>query len=107
MADSVQVRWFCLLSWRQPLPWAQEIGSLAELSGFAGVVAVDRGGETEFAKAYGLADRERLGQAAAGRVTCLTTPKTSAPGVRVEEVGVEIPSGSPGLRPVLQVSARS
>jgi hypothetical protein len=74
MADSVQVRWFCLLSWRRPLPWAQEIGSLAELSGFAGVVAVDRGGETEFAKAYGLADRERLGQAAAGRVTCLPTP---------------------------------
>ena len=47
MADSVQIRWFCLLSWLQPLPWAQEIGSLAELSGFAGVVAVDRGGETE------------------------------------------------------------
>ena len=68
---------------------------------------MDRGGETEFAKAYGLADRERLGQAAAGQVTCLTTSKTSAPGVRVEEVGVEIPSGSPGLRPVLQVSARS
>jgi CubicO group peptidase (beta-lactamase class C family) len=39
------------------LPRAQEIDSLAEQSGFAGVVAVDRGGEVEFAKAYGLADR--------------------------------------------------
>jgi CubicO group peptidase (beta-lactamase class C family) len=39
------------------LPWAQEIDSLAEQSGFAGVVAVDRDGEIEFAKAYGLADR--------------------------------------------------
>ncbi len=39
------------------LPWAQEIDSLAEQSGFAGVVAVDRGGEIEFGKAYGLADR--------------------------------------------------
>ena len=39
------------------LPWALQIDSLAEQSGFAGVVAVDRGGQTEFAKAYGLADR--------------------------------------------------
>jgi len=39
------------------LPWAQEIDALAEQSRFAGVVAVDRGGEIEFAKAYGLAHR--------------------------------------------------
>ena len=39
------------------LPWALQIDSLAEQSRFAGVVAVDRGGQTEFAKAYGLADR--------------------------------------------------
>jgi CubicO group peptidase (beta-lactamase class C family) len=38
-------------------PWAQEIDVLAVQSGFAGVVAVDRGGEIEFARAYGLADR--------------------------------------------------
>jgi len=38
-------------------PWAQEIQSLAERSGFAGVVWVDRGGEIEFAEAYGLAHR--------------------------------------------------
>jgi len=39
------------------LPWAREIDSLAEQSGFAGVVVVDRDGQTEFARAYGLADR--------------------------------------------------
>lgn len=39
------------------LPWAREIDSVAVQSGFAGVVAVDRGGQSEFAKAYGLADR--------------------------------------------------
>ena len=39
------------------LPWAQEIDALAEQRDFAGVVAVDRGGHTEFSKAYGLADR--------------------------------------------------
>jgi hypothetical protein len=39
------------------LPWAQEIGALAVQNGFSGVAAVDRGGETEFANAYGLADR--------------------------------------------------
>jgi CubicO group peptidase (beta-lactamase class C family) len=39
------------------LPWAQEIDALAEQRDFAGVVAVDRAGHTEFTKAYGLADR--------------------------------------------------
>src|SRR5215471_12191173 len=38
-------------------PWAEEIQSLADRSGFAGVVWVDRGGEIEFAEAYGLAPR--------------------------------------------------
>jgi len=38
-------------------PWAEEIQSLADRSGFAGVVWVDRGGEIEFAEAYGLAHR--------------------------------------------------
>jgi CubicO group peptidase (beta-lactamase class C family) len=36
---------------------ADAIDSVAEQSGFAGVVSVDRGGVIEFAKAYGLADR--------------------------------------------------
>lgn len=35
----------------------QEIDSLAEQGGFAGVVAVDRSGQIQFAKAYGLAHR--------------------------------------------------
>jgi CubicO group peptidase (beta-lactamase class C family) len=39
------------------LPWAEAIDSLAERSGFAGVVLVDRGGENKFGKAYGLAHR--------------------------------------------------
>jgi CubicO group peptidase (beta-lactamase class C family) len=39
------------------LPWAEAIDSLAERSGFAGVVSVDRGGKIEFGKAYGLAHR--------------------------------------------------
>jgi CubicO group peptidase (beta-lactamase class C family) len=39
------------------LPWAEEIDSLAEESGFAGVVSVDRASEIEFSKAYGLAHR--------------------------------------------------
>ena len=39
------------------LPWAEAIDSLAERSGFAGVVSVDRGGEIEFGKAHGLAHR--------------------------------------------------
>ena len=39
------------------LPGAEAIDSLADESGFAGVVAVDRGGEIEFGRAYGLADR--------------------------------------------------
>lgn len=37
--------------------WAEAINSLAEQSGFAGVVSVDRGGEIEFGQAYGLAHR--------------------------------------------------
>ena len=37
--------------------WAEAIDSLADQSGFAGVVSVDRGGEIEFGKAYGLAHR--------------------------------------------------
>jgi CubicO group peptidase (beta-lactamase class C family) len=39
-----------------PAPLADEIDALAA-AGFSGVVRVDRGGETAFAKAYGLADR--------------------------------------------------
>jgi CubicO group peptidase (beta-lactamase class C family) len=39
------------------LSWAESIDSPAGQSGFAGVVWVGRGGETELAKAYGLADR--------------------------------------------------
>jgi CubicO group peptidase (beta-lactamase class C family) len=41
------------------LPWSEAIGPVAEENGFAGVVSVDRGGTTEFARAYGLADRAR------------------------------------------------
>src|SRR5579859_5925220 len=41
------------------LPWFQVIDPLAEQIRFAGVAAVHRGGETEFARAYGLADRAR------------------------------------------------
>lgn len=37
--------------------WAAAINSLADQSGFAGVVSVDRGGEIEFGQAYGLAHR--------------------------------------------------
>jgi CubicO group peptidase (beta-lactamase class C family) len=37
--------------------WAEAVNSLAEQSGFAGVVSVDRGGEIEFGRAYGLAHR--------------------------------------------------
>jgi len=37
--------------------WAEAISALAEQSGFAGVVSVDRGGEFEFGQAYGLAHR--------------------------------------------------
>lgn len=37
--------------------WAEAINSLADQSGFAGVVSVDRGGEIEFGQAYGLAHR--------------------------------------------------
>ena len=36
---------------------AQAVDALAEETGFSGVVRVDRGGETELARAYGLADR--------------------------------------------------
>jgi CubicO group peptidase (beta-lactamase class C family) len=36
---------------------AESIDSIAEATGFSGVVRVDRGGEIELAKAYGLADR--------------------------------------------------
>jgi CubicO group peptidase (beta-lactamase class C family) len=40
------------------LPWSSEVIDLmADQHGFAGVLWVDRGGETEFAAAYGLADR--------------------------------------------------
>jgi CubicO group peptidase (beta-lactamase class C family) len=39
------------------LPWAESIDPFAQQSGFAGVVSVDRGGEIEFAQAYGLAER--------------------------------------------------
>jgi CubicO group peptidase (beta-lactamase class C family) len=39
------------------LPWPEIIDPVAAQNGFSGVVSVDRGGETEFVKAYGLADR--------------------------------------------------
>ena len=39
------------------LPWSEVIDPVADQNGFAGVVSVHRGGETEFAQAYGLADR--------------------------------------------------
>jgi CubicO group peptidase (beta-lactamase class C family) len=41
------------------LPWSEAIDPVADRNGFAGVVSVHRGGETEFARAYGLADRAR------------------------------------------------
>ncbi len=39
------------------LPRPETIDPVAEQNGFAGVVCVDRGGDIEFVKAYGLADR--------------------------------------------------
>jgi CubicO group peptidase (beta-lactamase class C family) len=39
------------------LPWSEVIDPMAAQNGFAGVVSVDRGGEIEFARAYGLAHR--------------------------------------------------
>jgi len=39
------------------LPWSEVIDPVADQAGFAGVVSVHRGAETEFAQAYGLADR--------------------------------------------------
>jgi len=39
------------------LPWPETIDPIADRSRFAGVVSVDRGGEVEFIKAYGLAHR--------------------------------------------------
>src|SRR5580704_12895083 len=39
------------------LRWSEAIDPVADQNGFAGVVSVHRGGETEFAQAYGLADR--------------------------------------------------
>jgi CubicO group peptidase (beta-lactamase class C family) len=39
------------------LPWSEAIDPVADQNGFAGVVSVHRGSETEFARAYGLADR--------------------------------------------------
>src|SRR3984893_7918163 len=41
------------------LPWSEAINPVADQNGFAGVVSVHRDGETEFAQAYGLADRAR------------------------------------------------
>jgi CubicO group peptidase (beta-lactamase class C family) len=38
-------------------PWPEIVDPVAGQNGFSGVVSVDRGGETEFVKAYGLADR--------------------------------------------------
>jgi CubicO group peptidase (beta-lactamase class C family) len=37
--------------------WSESIGSVADQHGFTGVVSVDRGGTTEFVRAYGFADR--------------------------------------------------
>jgi CubicO group peptidase (beta-lactamase class C family) len=39
------------------LQWSEIIDPLAGQNGFAGVVSVNRDGETEFVKAYGLAHR--------------------------------------------------
>src|SRR2546423_4762840 len=39
------------------LPWPQIIDTIADQNEFSGVVSVDRGGQTEFVKAYGLAHR--------------------------------------------------
>jgi CubicO group peptidase (beta-lactamase class C family) len=39
------------------LSWSEAIDLVADRYGFAGVVSVDRGRESEFAKAYGFADR--------------------------------------------------
>jgi len=39
------------------LPWSEVIDPVADQDQFAGVVSVHRGGDTEFARAYGLADR--------------------------------------------------
>jgi CubicO group peptidase (beta-lactamase class C family) len=39
------------------LPWSESIGPVVDQHGFSGVVSMDRGGTTEFARAYGLADR--------------------------------------------------
>jgi CubicO group peptidase (beta-lactamase class C family) len=39
------------------LPWPEIIDPIAGQNGFSGVVSVHRGGEAEFVKAYGLADR--------------------------------------------------
>src|SRR6266436_8479350 len=39
------------------LSWSEIIDPIAARNGFAGVVSVDRGGEIEFAGAYGLAHR--------------------------------------------------
>jgi CubicO group peptidase (beta-lactamase class C family) len=44
---------------RWMLPWSEAINPVADQNGFAGVVSVHRDGETEFAQAYGLADRAR------------------------------------------------
>jgi len=41
------------------LPWSEVIDPVADQNGFAGVMSVHRDGETEFARAYGLADRAR------------------------------------------------
>jgi CubicO group peptidase (beta-lactamase class C family) len=37
------------------LAWIETVDQIADQNGFAGVVSVDRGGEIEFVKAYGLA----------------------------------------------------
>jgi hypothetical protein len=47
------------LYYPEMLPRVQEINSPAVQSGFADVVAVDRGGQIQFAKAYRLANRAR------------------------------------------------
>jgi len=49
------------------LPWSEVIDPVADQNGFADVVSVHRGGESEFARAYGLGDREHL---LAHRPTC-------------------------------------
>lgn len=56
-AGKISLRKTSRLYTRRMLPWSEVIDPMAAQNGFAGVVSVDRGGEIEFARAYGLAHR--------------------------------------------------